>query len=347
MATLPGVTTEEQVPTYYSSDEEMVKEQEEEIDPFRHKIKMSKRQWAATYVLGAFLIPLRLITCLVLVLLSSIIARLTLIGLSDEDVQLKPITGWRRYGKSFAAIMGRLCFISCGFHSVKVYGAEQADPSVAPVLVAAPHSTYMDGFVTFWTHLPYLVSRVENMNIPLLGRCIALSQAIAVNREDPNSRQNTVKEIIRRTHLCESEDPDQRWPQLLIFPEGSCSNRKALMNFKPGAFIPGKPVQPVLVRYPNKIDTVTWTWNQPHGSKTVLFTTLAQLFSRASLELLPVYYPSDEERADPKLYASNVRTLMAKALEIPTNDLTFEEVKARYAKFYKKKNRSDSLKKHQ
>ena len=30
---------------------------------------------------------------------------------------------------------------------------------------------------------------------------------------------------------------------------------------------------------------------------------------------------------------------MAKALEIPTNDLTFEEVKARYAQFYKKKNK--------
>ena len=79
----------------------------------------------------------------------------------------------------------------------------------------------------------------------------------------------------------------RRWPQLLIFPEGSTSNRKALMSFKPGAFIPGKPVQPVLVRYPNNIDTVTWTWNQPHGSKTVLFTTLAQPFSRASLELMP------------------------------------------------------------
>ena len=38
------------------------------------------------------------------------------------------------------------------------------------------------------------------------------------------------------------------WPQLMIFPEGSTSNRKALMSFKPGAFVPGKPVQPVLIR---------------------------------------------------------------------------------------------------
>jgi len=127
------------------------------------------------------------------------------------------------------------------------------------------------------------------------------------------------------------------WSQLLIFPEGSTSNRKALMSFKPGAFVPGKPVQPILVRYPNDVDTVTWTWNQQHGAKSVLWLTLSQPFSRASLEFLPVYNPSPEEIADPKLYASNVRDVMAKALSVPTCDLTFEEVKTMYGKKYKKK----------
>lgn len=109
------------------------------------------------------------------------------------------------------------------------------------------------------------------------------------------------------------------------------------MSFKPGAFVPGKPVQPILVRYPNDVDTVTWTWNQQHGAKSVLWLTLSQPFSRASLEFLPVYNPSPEEIADPKLYASNVRDVMAKALSVPTCDLTFEEVKTMYGKKYKKK----------
>ena len=40
--------------------------------------------------------------------------------------------------------------------------------------------------------------------------------------------------------------------------------RVALMHFRPGAFLPGVPVQPVLVRYflEGKADTVTWTWDQ-------------------------------------------------------------------------------------
>ena len=109
------------------------------------------------------------------------------------------------------------------------------------------------------------------------------------------------------------------------------------MTFKPGAFLPGKPVQPVLLRYPNQVDTVTWTWNQPHGARSVLWLTLTQPFSRASLEFLPVYQPSAEEIADPKIYANNVRSVMARALRVPTNDMTFEQVKQTYGRHYKRK----------
>lgn len=323
-------------PHYYSSDEELMKE--EEVDPFRHRIKMSKFQWACTYVLGAILVPIRILMILLIVLVAWLAAKISLLGLSDEFIQTKPLTGWRKQGKKIATLCGRLACMAVGFVRVEVRG-ERADPSEAPILTVAPHSTYFDGLVVFWSDLPYVVSRAENRKLPFLGRLVDLCQAISVTREDRNSRHNTVQEIIRRTHLThEAKDDQDRWPQLVIFPEGSTSNRKALMNFKPGAFIPGKPVQPVLLRYPNKIDTVTWTWNQPHGSKSVMFTTMAQPYTKAILEYLPVYQPSEEECQDPALYANNVRKLMAKALGVPTTELTFEEVKAKYAAFYKKKN---------
>jgi len=327
--------TEEEIPTYYSSDDEVMREQTE-VDPFRHKIRMTKLEWARTYVLAVVLVPVRLVCILICVLLSWLTARITLMGLTDEEILNKPLSPRRRVGQRIGSLLGRLCFRCAGFLSVTVKG-EQADPAEAPILVAGPHSTFFDGFVIFWTNLPYLVSREENRKLPFLGPCVDMSQSISVKREDPDSKRNTVREIIRRTHLNDDPDPEKRWPQLAIFPEGSCANRQALMSFKPGAFIPGKPVQPVLIRYPNKIDTVTWTWNQPHGSKSIMFTTLSQLFSRAELEFLPVYHPTEEEKADPKLFANNVRNVMAKALGVPTNDLTFEEVKARYAKFYKNK----------
>ena len=75
------------------------------------------------------------------------------------------------------------------------------------------------------------------------------------------------------------------------------------------------------------MDTVTWTWNQQHGALTVLWLTLTQPFSRVSLEFLPVYQPSQEEISDPKLFAGNVRQVMANALQVPTSELTFEDMK--------------------
>lgn len=86
---------------------------------------------------------------------------------------------------------------------------------------------------------------------------INFTQPIYVKREDPNSRQRTIKTVIERAN---SRD---NWPQTIIFPEGTCTNRSCLLSFKPGAFYPGVAVQPVCIRYPNKFDTTIWTWEGP------------------------------------------------------------------------------------
>jgi lysophosphatidylcholine acyltransferase / lyso-PAF acetyltransferase len=72
-----------------------------------------------------------------------------------------------------------------------------------------------------------------------------------VKRENYNSRYQTVHDIMERV-----KQPEL-WPQIFIYPEGTCSNGQSLIEFKTGAFNPGQSVQPVIVRYPNKIDTVS------------------------------------------------------------------------------------------
>ena len=229
------------------------------VDPFKHRLTLTKLQWLRTYILAVLLIPIRVVLILITLLIADLVASVALWNLSEEMKTEKPIAPyWRKVAQQIAAFLGRTSVRCCGF-SVTVKG-KMASAEEAPILVAAPHSGFFDAFVLFWSKTPYLVSREENRKLPVLGKCIELSQSINVKREDPNSRQNTVEEIIRRTNLHSHPDPAERWPQLLIFPEGSTSNRKALMSFKLGAFYPGKPVQPVLVRYPNNTDTVTWTW---------------------------------------------------------------------------------------
>lgn len=44
----------------------------------------------------------------------------------------------------------------------------------------------------------------------------------------------------------------------------------------------------------------------------LLWLTLTQPSSNCEIEFLPVYYPSEEEKRDPKLFSNNVRNVMAK-----------------------------------
>ncbi|XP_031675795.1 lysophosphatidylcholine acyltransferase 1-like, partial [Oncorhynchus kisutch] len=53
--------------------------------------------------------------------------------------------------------------------------------------------------------------------------------------------------------------------------------------------------------------------------------TLCQLHNEFIIEFLPVYTPSEEEKNNPALFAHNVRRLMAKALDIPITDYSFED----------------------
>ncbi|KTG02749.1 hypothetical protein cypCar_00037235 [Cyprinus carpio] len=97
---------------------------------------------------------------------------------------------------------------------------------------------------------------------------------------------------------------------MLMFPEGTTTNGQALIKFKPGAFLAGVPVQPVLLHYPGEPDTVRWTWKGLTWLGTLWHTT-SQIYTSVTVEFLPVYTPSQEEKQNPDLYAENVQKLMA------------------------------------
>ncbi|XP_015609932.1 lysophosphatidylcholine acyltransferase isoform X1 [Cephus cinctus] len=288
------------------------------LNPFIHRLELDTTyDKLKTAFLTVALLPLRLAAITALVIMAWLLACLGLHGLSEEDLRRAPLTGWRRDMRVLVCWVMRALFICGGFHHLKVKG-ERAPPKDAPVLALAPHSSFFDALPVVYLGGPSIVAKAETGSIPFFGKLINYTQPVYVWREDPNSRQNTIKEIIERA--TSKED----WPQVMIFPEGTCTNRSCLITFKSGAFYPGVPVQPVCIRYPNKLDTVTWTWEGP-GALKLLWLTLTQLNSSCEIEFLPVYKPSEAEKIDPKLYANNVRRLMAEALKIPVSDYTYDD----------------------
>lgn len=63
----------------------------------------------------------------------------------------------------------RCCAHACGFHHITVKG-KLAGPEEAPVVVCAPHSTFIDGLAFGRTlGLVSAVSRIENLSAFLIG----------------------------------------------------------------------------------------------------------------------------------------------------------------------------------
>nr|XP_054344589.1 lysophosphatidylcholine acyltransferase 1 isoform X3 [Pongo pygmaeus] len=284
-------------------------------NPFVHELRLSALQKAQVALMTLTLFPVRLLVAAAMMLLAWPLALVASLGSVEKEPE-QPLALWRKVVDFLLKAIMRTMWFAGGFHRVAVKG-RQALPTEAAILTLAPHSSYFDAIPVTMT-MSSIVMKAESRDIPIWGTLIRYIRPVFVSRSDQDSRRKTVEEIKRRAQS------NGKWPQIMIFPEGTCTNRTCLITFKPGAFIPGAPVQPVVLRYPNKLDTITWTWQGP-GALEILWLTLCQFHNQVEIEFLPVYSPSEEEKRNPALYASNVRRVMAEALGVSVTDYTFED----------------------
>uniref|UniRef100_A0A4W5MU78 Lysophosphatidylcholine acyltransferase 4 n=1 Tax=Hucho hucho TaxID=62062 RepID=A0A4W5MU78_9TELE len=287
------------------------------LHPFVHTLKLTRAQLIRGMVLGSILVPIRVFLAVLCFLMMWPIARLRLAGLSEAERSRPVRTGWRRWLlHPIIQFLSRAVFFFLGFFWVRVKGCRVGHKE-APVLAVAPHSSFLDMLVLTETHLPTVVSRSENQSIPVIGALLEFNQSVLVNRKNPESRKQAVVQIKERL------TSNGYWPQMLMFPEGTTTNGTTLIKFKPGAFLAGVPVQPVLLHYPNKLDTVRWT----HRGTTwveALWHTCSQLYTNVTVEYLPVYTPSQAEKDDPNLLWTFPTVWHVVTLGIPATDHVME-----------------------
>ena len=110
--------------------------------------------------------------------------------------------------------------------------------------------------------------------------------------------------------------------KVAMFPEGTTTNNTRIVHFRTGAFVAGVPVIPIVFTYPYTF------WDPAFTSCSLPFHilgTLSQLISFMKVKRLPVYYPSEEEKNDPKLYAENIKKLMVKESGLEGSEESYED----------------------
>lgn len=206
-----------------------------------------------------------------------------------------------------------------GFHWIKTKGTP-APGALAPIVVSN-HVHLWEVLYLFSIYGPSAVSRKENASIPGFGQVLRLTRGLLVDRTLATSRTDTLNAVRNRATTI-MKDP--RWPQILIFPEGTTTNGRAVCTFKVGAFAPGLPVQPIAVRYRWRFFDPCWSVDGP-GMVGSMLRMFAQFNNTMEVTFLPVYNPSEAEIADPKLYARNVRDTIARELGLPGSSHSVED----------------------
>ena len=105
------------------------------------------------------------------------------------------------------------------------------------------------------------ISKAAVRKIPMFGDFMDYSKCILVNRE-AGGRSAIFREIKERVEQFEKATDDSVFP-ILIFPEGTCSSGRAILQFKNGAFDNLTPVTIFSLRYEctvslTKAENFTW-----------------------------------------------------------------------------------------
>ncbi|KAF7825967.1 lysophospholipid acyltransferase LPEAT2 [Senna tora] len=268
---------------------------------------------------------LKIVVCLPIALVRLVIFGLSmLIGYLATKLALEgwkdkknPMPRWRWRLMWVTRMCARFILLAFGYQWIKRKG-KPAPRETAPIIVSN-HISYIEPIFYFYELFPTIVASESHDSIPCVGTIIRAMQVIYVNRFSAESRKDVVKEIkeivtdfvIYRIEIRARRASCDRFPRVLLFPEGTTTNGRNLISFQLGAFLPGYPIQPVIVRYPHV--HFDQSWGNVSLAK-LMFRMFTQFHNFFEVEYLPVISPLDDKKETASQFADRTSRAIATSL---------------------------------
>ncbi|XP_039055541.1 lysophospholipid acyltransferase LPEAT1-like isoform X2 [Hibiscus syriacus] len=285
------------------------------------------------------LLPIRLVLVMTILVVYYLICRIFTLfstpNLEDEQEDFAHLGGCRRAViVQSGRFLSRLLLFTVGFYwinethkdsantqeSSKTESTKQSEQQERPGAVVSNHLSYLDIFYHMSSSFPSFVAKRSVSKLPLIGLIGKCLGCVYVQRESKSSDFKGVAGIV--TDRIRNAHQNELAPMMMLFPEGTTSNGDFLLPFKTGAFLAGAPVVPVILRY--SYQRFSPAWDSISGVRHVVFL-LCQFVNHLEVIWLPVYCPSQQEKDNPKLYANNVRKLMASEGGLILSDIGLAE----------------------
>ncbi|KAM1634423.1 hypothetical protein TB1_026963 [Malus domestica] len=227
--------------------------------------------------------------------------KLALQGWKDKK---NPMPRWRCRIMWITRVCTRCILFAFGYHWIRRKG-KPAPRDIAPIVVSN-HISFIEPIFYFYELFPTIVASESHDSLPFVGTIIRAMQVIYVNRFSASSRKQAVSEIKRKASC-------GRFPQVLLFPEGTTTNGRYLISFELGAFIPGFAIQPVVVRYPHVHFDQSWG----HISLArLMFRMFTQFHNFMEVEYLPVVSPLENKKESAICFSERTSHAIATALNV-------------------------------
>ncbi|XP_076894930.1 lysophospholipid acyltransferase LPEAT1-like isoform X2 [Bidens hawaiensis] len=298
--------------------------------------------WTEKVLLGFALftvLPVRVALATVVVVLYYLICRVctlfTAPNREDEQEDYAHLGGWRRSVLFWSGrVLSRVMLFAFGFYWItdtcanpdQVDCNEQSEELERPGVIISNHVSHMDILYHMSSSFPSFVAKRSVSKLPLVGLISKCLGCVYVQRESKSSNTKGVSAVVNER--IQEAHKNKSAPMMMLFPEGTTTNGDYLLPFKTGAFLAKAPVLPVILKYP--YERFSPAWESISGVRHVILL-LCQFVNYMTVTRLPVYYPSEEEKDNPKLYAENVRRLMAREGKLIMADIGLAEKRVYHA----------------
>ncbi|XP_042414314.1 lysophospholipid acyltransferase LPEAT1-like [Zingiber officinale] len=280
------------------------------------------------------LVPIRVVAGVLILVLYYLICRMCTLfsppSRENGQEDYAHMTGWRRaVVVRCGRFASRAMLFTFGFYWIKETRLSldnEVNEFEKPGAVVSNHISYVDILYHMSSAFPSFVAKRSVAQLPLVGLISKCLGCVYVQRESKSSNFKGVSGIV--TERIQKAHKDSLCPMMLLFPEGTTTNGDYLLPFKSGAFLAKAPVVPVILKYP--YGRFSPAWDSISGVRHVCLL-LCQFVNHLEVIHLPVYYPSDQEKEDPKLYAGNVRKLMATEGNLTLSDIGLAEKRIYHA----------------
>ncbi|GMP45060.1 hypothetical protein CsSME_00013729 [Camellia sinensis var. sinensis] len=305
--------------------------------------------WTEKVLLGiAFLtlVPIRVVLAMTILVFYYLICRICTLFSSpnreEEQEDYAHLGGWRRAViVRSGRFLSRVMLFVLGFYWIKETNRspdidgklntetdvkDQSEEPERPGAIISNHISHLDILYHMSSFFPSFVAKRSVAKLPLVGLISKCLGCIYVQRESKSSDFKGVSGVVNER--VQEAYRNKFAPMMMLFPEGTTTNGDFLLPFKTGAFLSKAPVRPVILRYPYQ--RFSPAWDSISGVRHVIFL-FCQFVNYLEVTRLPVYYPSQQEKDDPKLYANNVRRLMAREGNLILSDIGLAEKRIYHA----------------